>query len=104
MSLRNDSDLIFITADSLSELQHLAQLMAYLVSNAAIWLEPHNRQLSCSGKARRLASHNGQAANSIQFGQCNDVFGYVIPHQRTLQPSEVLHGTGTHTDCVIVIM
>ncbi len=35
--LRKDSDLIFFAADSLSELQQLASLKTYLVSNGAIW-------------------------------------------------------------------
>jgi hypothetical protein len=46
--LRQDSDLIFFTADSLSQLQQLARLKAYLVSNGAIWV------VSLKGKAARI--------------------------------------------------
>ncbi len=46
--LRRDSDLIFFAADSLSELQRLARLKTYLVSNGAIWV------VSLKGKAAKI--------------------------------------------------
>lgn len=46
--LRQDSDLIFFAADSLSELQHLSRLKTYLVSNGAIWV------VSLKGKAAKI--------------------------------------------------
>ena len=46
--LRKDSDLIFFAADSLSELQQLARLKTYLVSNGAIWV------VSLKGKAAKI--------------------------------------------------
>ena len=46
--LRKESDLIFFAADSLSELQQLARLKTYLVSNGAIWV------VSLKGKAAKI--------------------------------------------------
>ncbi len=46
--LRHDCDLIFFVADSQSELQQLARLKTYLVSNGAIWV------VSLKGKAAKL--------------------------------------------------
>lgn len=46
--LRKDSDLIFFAADSSSDLQQLARLKTYLVSNGAIWV------VSLKGKAARI--------------------------------------------------
>ena len=46
--LRKDSDMIFFAADSLSELQQLARLKPYLVSNGAIWV------VSMKGKAAKI--------------------------------------------------
>ncbi len=46
--LRKDSDLIFFAADSLSDLQQLARLKTYLVSNGAIWA------VSLKGKAAKI--------------------------------------------------
>ncbi len=46
--LRKDSDLIFFAADSLPELQQLARLKSYLVSNGAIWV------VSLKGKAAKI--------------------------------------------------
>jgi len=46
--LRQESDLIFFAADSLSELQQLARLKTYLVSNGAIWV------VSLKGKAAKI--------------------------------------------------
>jgi hypothetical protein len=46
--LRKDSDLIFFAAGSLSELQQLARLKTYLVSNGAIWV------VSLKGKAAKI--------------------------------------------------
>jgi hypothetical protein len=46
--LRKDSDLIFFAADSLAELQQLARLKTYLVSNGAIWV------VSLKGKAAKI--------------------------------------------------
>ncbi len=46
--LRKDSDLIFFAANSLPELQQLARLKSYLVSNGAIWV------VSLKGKAAKI--------------------------------------------------
>lgn len=46
--LRQDSDLIFFAADSLSELQHLSRLKTYLVRNGGIWV------VSLKGKAAKI--------------------------------------------------
>ncbi len=46
--LRHDSDLIFFAADSPSDLQQLARLRTYLVSNGAIWV------VSLKGKAAKI--------------------------------------------------
>src|SRR5512143_2857992 len=46
--LRKDSDLIFFAADSLPELQQLARLKSYLVSNGAIWV------VSLKGKTAKI--------------------------------------------------
>ena len=46
--LRKESDLIFFAADRLSELQQLARLKTYLVSNGAIWV------VSLKGKAAKI--------------------------------------------------
>lgn len=46
--MRKDSDLIFFAADSLSDLQQLARLKTYLVSNGAIWV------VSLKGKAAKI--------------------------------------------------
>jgi hypothetical protein len=46
--LRNDSDLIFVAADNLAELQQLPRLKTYLVANGAIWV------VSLKGKAAKI--------------------------------------------------
>ena len=46
--MRKDSDLIFFAADSVSDLQQLARLKTYLVSNGAIWV------VSLKGKAAKI--------------------------------------------------
>jgi hypothetical protein len=46
--LRKESDLIFFAANSLAELQQLARLKTYLVSNGAIWV------VSLKGKAAKI--------------------------------------------------
>jgi hypothetical protein len=80
--LRKDSDLIFFAADSLSELQQLARLKTYLVSNGAIWV------VSSKGKAARIkdvdviaaAKAAGLVDNKVvSFSETHTALRLVIP-------------------------
>ncbi len=80
--LRKDSDLIFFAADSLSELQQLARLRTYLVSNGAIWV------VSQKGKAAKIkdvdviaaAKSAGLVDNKVvSFSETHTSLRLVIP-------------------------
>jgi len=80
--LRKDSDLIFLAADSLSELQQLARLKTYLVSNGAIWV------VSLKGKAAKIkdvdviaaAKAAGLVDNKVvSFSETHTALRLVIP-------------------------
>ncbi len=80
--LRQDSDLIFWAADSLSELRQLARLKTYLVSNGAIWV------VSLKGKAAKIRAVDviaaAQAAGLVDnkvvaFSETHTALRLVIP-------------------------
>ncbi|HSD82987.1 MAG TPA: DUF3052 family protein [Anaerolineae bacterium] len=80
--LRKDSDLIFFAADSLAELQQLARLKTYLVSNGAIWV------VSRKGKAAKIkdvdviaaAKAAGLVDNKVvSFSETHTTLRLVIP-------------------------
>ena len=80
--LRKDSDLIFFAADSLAELQQLARLKTYLVSNGAIWV------VSLKGKAAKVkdvdviaaAKAAGLVDNKVvSFSETHTALRLVIP-------------------------
>jgi len=80
--LRQDSDLIFFAADSLSDLQQLARLKTYLVSNGAIWV------VSLKGKAAKVkdvdviaaAKAAGLVDNKVaSFSETHTALRLVIP-------------------------
>ena len=80
--LRQDSDLIFFAADSLSELRQLARLKTYLVSNGAIWV------VSLKGKAAKIkdvdviaaAKAAGMVDNKVvSFSETHTSLRLVIP-------------------------
>ena len=80
--LRKDSDVIFFAADSLSELQQLARLRTYLVSNGAIWV------VSLKGKAAKIkdvdviraAKSAGLVDNKVvSFSETHTSLRLVIP-------------------------
>jgi hypothetical protein len=80
--LRKDSDLIFFGADSLPELQRLARLKTYLVSNGAIWV------VSLKGKAAKIkdvdviaaAKAAGLVDNKVvSFSETHTALRLVIP-------------------------
>ena len=72
--LRKDSDLIFFAADSLSELQQLARLKTYLVSNGAIWV------VSLKGKAGKIKDVDVIAAARAAGLVDNKVVGFSETH------------------------
>ena len=72
--LRKDSDLIFFAADSLSQLQQLARLKTYLVSNGAIWV------VSLKGKAARIKDVDVIAAAKVAGLVDNKVVAYSETH------------------------
>ena len=72
--LRKDSDLIFLAADSLSELQQLARLKTYLVSNGAIWV------VSLKGKAAKLKDVDVIAAAKAAGLVDNKVVSFSATH------------------------
>jgi hypothetical protein len=72
--LRKDSDLIFFAADSLSELQQLARLKTYLVSNGAIWV------VSLKGKAARIKDVDVIAAAKAAGLVDNKVVAFSATH------------------------
>ncbi len=72
--LRNDSDLIFFAADSLSELQQLARLKAYLVSNGAIWV------VSLKGKAAKIRDVDVMSAAKAAGLVDNKVVSFSATH------------------------
>ena len=80
--LRQDSDLIFFAANSLPDLQQLARLKTYLVSNGAIWV------VSLKGKAAKLkdvdviaaAKAAGLVDNKVvSFSETHTALRLVIP-------------------------
>jgi hypothetical protein len=80
--LRQESDLIFFAAGSLPELQHLARLKSYLVSNGAIWV------VSPKGKAAKIkdvdviaaAKAAGLVDNKVvSFSETHTALRLVIP-------------------------
>lgn len=80
--LRQDSDFIFWAADSKSELQQLARLKTYLVSNGAIWV------VSRKGKAAKIRDVDiiaaAQAAGLVDnkvvsFSETHTALRLVIP-------------------------
>ena len=80
--LRQDSDLIFFAADGLSDLQQLARLKTYLVSNGAIWV------VSLKGKAAKIkdvdviasAKAAGLVDNKVvSFSETHTALRLVIP-------------------------
>ncbi len=80
--LRKDSDLIFFAAEKLSELQQLARLKTYLVSNGAIWV------VSRKGKAAKIrdvdvisaAKAAGLVDNKVvSFSETHTALRLVIP-------------------------
>jgi hypothetical protein len=79
--LRQDSDLIFFAADSLSELRQLARLKTYLVSNGAIWV------VSLKGKAAKI----------------KDVDVIAAAKSAGLVDNKVVSFSGTHTALRLVI-
>ena len=72
--LRQDSDLIFLAADSLSELRQLARLKTYLVSNGAIWV------VSPKGKAAKIKDVDVIAAAKAAGLVDNKVVGFSETH------------------------
>lgn len=72
--LRQDSDLIFFAADSLSELQHLSRLKAYLVSNGGIWV------VSLKGKAAKIKDVDVIAAAKAAGLVDNKVVSFSATH------------------------
>jgi hypothetical protein len=72
--LRTDSDLIFFAADSLSELQRLARLKTYLVSNGAIWV------VSLKGKAAKIKDVDVIAAAKAAGLVDNKVVSFSATH------------------------
>ena len=80
--MRKDSDLIFLAADSVSDLQQLARLKTYLVSNGAIWV------VSLKGKAAKIkdvdviaaAKAAGLVDNKVvSFSETHTALRLVIP-------------------------
>ncbi len=80
--LRKDSDLIFFAADSQSDLQQLARLKTYLVSNGAIWV------VSQKGKAATIRGVDVIAAarmaglvdnKVVSFSKTHTALRLVIP-------------------------
>jgi hypothetical protein len=80
--LRKNSDLIFFAADSLAELQQLARLKTYVVSNGAIWV------VSLKGKAAKIrdvdvicaAKAAGLVDNKVvSFSETHTALRLVIP-------------------------
>jgi hypothetical protein len=83
--LRKESDLIFFAADSLSELQQLARLKTYLVSNGAIWV------VALKGRAAKIkdvdviaaAKAAGLVDNKVvSFSETHTALRLVIPVNR----------------------
>jgi len=72
--LRKESDLIFFAADSLSELQRLARLKTYLVSNGAIWV------VSLKGKAAKIKDVDVIAAAKAAGLVDNKVVSFSATH------------------------
>ncbi len=72
--LRNDSDLIFFAADNLSELQQLARLKTYLVSNGAIWV------VSLKGKAAKIKDVDVMSAAKAAGLVDNKVVSFSATH------------------------
>jgi hypothetical protein len=72
--LRKDSDLIFFAADSLLELQQLARLKTYLVSNGAIWV------VSLKGKAAQIKDIDVIAAAKAAGLVDNKVVAFSATH------------------------
>ncbi len=72
--LRQDSDLIFLAADSLPELRQLARLKTYLVSNGAIWV------VSLKGKAAKIKDVDVIAAAKAAGLVDNPVVGFSETH------------------------
>ena len=72
--LRKDSDLIFFAVDSLAELQQLARLKAYLVSNGAIWV------VSLKGKAAKIRDVDVIAAAKAAGLVDNKVVSFSATH------------------------
>ena len=72
--LRKDSDLIFFAADNLSQLQQLARLKTYLVSNGAIWV------VSLKGKAARIKDVDVIAAAKAAGLVDNKVVAFSATH------------------------
>lgn len=72
--LRQDSDLIFFAADSLSELQHLSRLKTYLVSNGGIWV------VSLKGKAAKIKDVDVSAAAKAAGLVDNKVVSFSATH------------------------
>ena len=80
--LRKESDLIFFAAGSLPELQQLARLKSYLVSNGAIWV------VSPKGKAAKIKDSDVIAAAKaaglvdnkvVSFSETHTSLRLVIP-------------------------
>ncbi len=80
--LRQDSDLIFLAVDRVSELQQLARLKTYLVSNGAIWV------VWLKGKAAKIkdldvisaAKAAGLVDNKVvSFSETHTALRLVIP-------------------------
>ena len=72
--LRKESDLIFFAASSLSELQHLARLKSYLVSNGAIWV------VSPKGKTAKIKDVDVIAAAKVAGLVDNKVVSFSETH------------------------
>jgi hypothetical protein len=72
--LRKNSDLIFFAADSLAELQQLARLKTYVVSNGAIWV------VSLKGKAAKIKDVDVIAAAKAAGLVDNKVVGFSETH------------------------
>ncbi len=72
--LRNDSDLIFFAADSQSDLQQLARLKTYLVSNGAIWV------VSLKGKAAKIKDVDVMSAAKAAGLVDNKVVSFSATH------------------------
>jgi hypothetical protein len=83
--MRKDSDLIFFAADSLSDLQQLARLKTYLVSNGAIWV------VSLKGKAAKIkdvdvirAAKTAELVDNkvVSFSETHTALRLVIPVEK----------------------